>query len=287
MNPNLEHEAMIKFSDQATPQGDVFITGGSGRIGTALRQRLNANGYTVRFTDILPPLDGDAAGFTRTDLADQDAMYEAMRGCRALIHCAGHPRETDWPTIQALNYTGTYNALAAARRAGVRTIVYASSNHYCGLYPADTELSPALAPRPTGLYGASKVFGEALLRAEAEAFGIIAFAWRICCFKPEPVNARDLRLWLSLDDSALMVDRCLRWSEPGFNLIWGVSNNQRLRIDDPVARRIGYQPRDNAEHYLAQLKAAGVNTEQISEWPYLGGEKAMAWMSQGRDPEAP
>ncbi len=274
---------MLTLWDTPAPQGAVFITGGSGRIGTALRQRLKAGGYTVRFCDIVPPADGDVDGFTLCDLSDQDAMAAAMDGCRALIHLAGHPRETDWPTIEALNYTGTYNVVAAARRARVRTIVYASSNHYCGLYPADTELSPHLEPRPTGLYGASKVFGEGLLRAEAEAFGIIAFTWRICCFKPEPVSARDLRLWLSPDDSARVVDRCLRWSEPGFNIIWGVSNNTRLRIDDPVARRIGYQPRDNAEDHLARLQATGVNTEQVSEWPYLGGDKAAAWMSQQHD----
>lgn len=277
---------MLKLSDQPAPSGVVFITGGSGRIGTALRQRLKANGYRVRHTDIVAPADGDLEGYVRTDLADQDAMAEAMQGCRALIHCAGHPRETDWPTIEARNYTGTYNAVNAARRAGVQTIIYASSNHYCGLYPADTVLSPQLEPRPTGLYGASKVFGEGLLRAEAEAFGIIAFAWRICCFKPEPVSARDLRLWLSPDDAARMVDRCLRWTEPGFNVIWGVSNNQRLRIDDPVARRIAYQPRDNAEDYLQQLQAAGVNTAQISEWPYLGGDKAHAWMTQNNQEAA-
>ncbi len=271
---------MLTFPDPAVPAGDIFITGGAGRIGTALRQRLKQAGYVVRFADIVAPADGDLDGFSRLDLADLDGMAQAMQGCRALIHLAGHPRETDWPTIQALNYTGTYHAVAAARQAGVRTIIYASSNHYCGLYPADTPLSPQLEARPTGLYGASKVFGEALLRAEAEAFGIIAFAWRICCFKPEPVSARDLRLWLSLDDSARMVDRCLRWTEPGFNLIWGVSNNTRLQIDDPVARRIGYLPQDNAEDYLAQLAAAGVDTHRISEWPYLGGDKAAAWMTQ-------
>ena len=271
---------MLKLSDQPAPAGDVFITGGSGRIGTVLRQRLKAAGYTVRFTDIVPPADGDREGFICTDLSDQDAMASAMQGCRALIHLAGHPRETDWPTIQALNFSGAYNAINAARRAAVQTIIYASSNHYCGLYPADTELSPWLEPRPTGLYGASKVFGEGLLRAEAEAFGIIAFAWRICAFKPEPVEARDLRMWLSPDDAARMVDRCLRWTEPGFHVVWGVSNNTRLRIADPSARRIGYAPQDDAEDYLERLQAAGVNTHLVSEWPYLGGEKAAAWMNQ-------
>jgi len=58
-----------------------------------------------------------------------------------------------------------------------------------------------------------------LLRAVAEACGIIVFTWRVCCFKPEPVNARDLRLWLSPDDSVRMAVRCLGWTEPGFNVI--------------------------------------------------------------------
>ncbi len=260
------------------PAGDVFITGGAGRIGTCLRQRLRPAGYRVRFTDMTEPADGDLDGFVKTTLDDQDAMAEAMAGARAVVHLAGHPRDTDWPTIQERNYTGAYNAVRAARRAGVRTIIYASSNQAFGLHPADTVLADDLAPRPAGLYGVSKVFGEAMLRAEAEAGGLTAFAWRICTFKPEPTTARDLRLWHSWDDAARLVDRCLRWSEPGFNIIWGVSANTRARIDDPVARRIGYRPQDDAEDHVARLQAAGVDTHRVSEWAHLGGDKATEWM---------
>lgn len=262
------------------PPGDIFITGGSGRIGTCLRQRLRPAGYTVRFTDIVEPADGDTQGFVRTDLADQDAMADAMQGARAVIHLAGHPRDIEWPIMVKRNYTGTYNAVAATRRAGVKTIIYASSNQAFGLHAADTLLSADLAPRPAGLYGISKIFGEAMLRAEAEAFGLTAFAWRICTFKPQPTTARDLRLWHSWDDAARLVDKCLRWTDPGFNVIWGVSGNSRLAIDDPVARRLGYAGVDNAEDYVAQLQANGVDTDRVSEWAYLGGDKADEWMSQ-------
>lgn len=273
----------IQAPYNGVPAGDIFITGGSGRIGNDLRVRLRALGYTVRFADIRPPADGQTSGFFQIDLADQEAMARAMQGCRALVHLGGYPREADWKTIEALNFSGTQNALAAARTAGVTTVIYASSNHYCGLHPADLVLTPDLAPNPTGLYGASKVFGEALLRAHAEAFGIIAFAWRICAYKPQPVNARDLRMWCSPDDSAHLVDRCLRWTEPGFQVLWGVSNNTRVKKNDPAAERIGYRPQDDAERYIAQLQAAGIDTALVSEWPRLGGEKAADWLHQSKD----
>jgi uronate dehydrogenase len=262
------------------PDGPIFLTGGSGRIGTCLRQRLRPAGYDICFTDIIEPVDGDVEGFVKTDLANEDAMAAAMQGCRALVHLAGHPRDIDWPIIQERNYTGTYNALQAARRAGIKTVIYASSNQGFGLHPADTVLSTDLAPRPAGLYGISKIFGEAMLRAQAEALGLIAFSWRICAFKPEPTTARDLRLWHSWDDAARLVDKCLRWTEPGYNIIWGVSGNSRLRIDDPIAARIGYAGQDNAENYLETLQAAGVDTHRVSEWRYLGGDKATEWMEQ-------
>jgi uronate dehydrogenase len=270
----------IGLGAAGVPPGPVFLTGGSGRIGTCLRQRLRPAGYDIRFTDIVKPADGDLQGFVKTDLADQDAMAAAMQGSRALVHLAGHPRDIDWPIIQARNYTGTYNALQAARRAGITTVIYASSNQAFGLHPADTCLGAGLAPRPAGLYGVSKLFGEAMLRANAEAFGLVAFAWRICAFKPEPTTARDLRLWHSWDDAARLVDKCLRWTEPGFNIIWGVSGNTRCAIDDPVAARIGYAGVDNAENWLDRLRAAGVDTARISEWRYLGGDKATEWMEQ-------
>jgi len=272
----------IGLGANGVPDGPVFLTGGSGRIGTCLRQRLRPAGYDIRFTDIVAPADGDMNGFVQTDLGDQDAMANAMAGCRALVHLGGHPRDIDWPIIQERNYTGTYNAFAAARRAGIRTIVYASSNQMCGLNPADSVLSPDLPTAPVGLYGVSKAFGEALLRAEAEATGIIAFAWRIACFKPEPGTARDLRLWLSWDDAARAVDACLRWTEPGYRMLWGISRNTRARIDDPVARMIGYAPQDDAEQWVARLETAGVDTHRISEWPYLGGDKALEWMTTHR-----
>ncbi len=268
----------ISLGLDAAPAGPVFLTGGSGRVGTCLRNRLRPAGYDIRFTDRVEPADGDMQGFVKTDLADQDSMAEAMRGCRALIHLGGHPRDAAWAALQQQNITGTYNAFNAARRAGVTSIIFSSSNQICGLNPADSRLDAQLPINPAGLYGVSKAFGEAMLRAEAEARGISAFALRIAAFKPEPETARDLRLWLSLDDAARLVDAALWWTEPGYNMVWGVSQNSRCRIDDPIARAIGYAPRDNDENYASKLQATGINIDIVSEWSCLGGEKADEWL---------
>lgn len=263
------------------PAGDVVITGAAGRIGTCLRASLGAAGYRLRPTDIVRPADSGGEQFHCIDLADQDALANLMKGARAVVHLAGHPRDIDWPTMVERNYTGAYNAVRAACRAGVTSFIYASSNQAFGLHPADTILSADLLPRPVGLYGVSKAFGEAMLQSEAEAYGLTAFAWRICAFKPSPTTARDLRMWHSPGDAGRAVDACLRWTTPGFAAFWGVSANMRARVDDPVARRIGYVPQDNAEDHLEALQALGVNTDLVSEWPYLGGDKAVDWLATG------
>lgn len=260
---------------------NVFITGGSGRVGTCLRQRLPALGHSVRFSDIVAPQDGADRDFTQADLSELDKMARAMEGCDALIHLAGYPREAPWPHLEPLNYTGTHNAFAAAAKAGVKKVIFASSVHYGGLHPADVVLSETLEARPTGLYGLSKVFGETLLRVQAEAAGLTAFAWRICAFKPEPIQGRDLRLWLSWDDAARAADSCLRWEQPGFNILWGVSANTRARLDNPTAAMIGYAPRDDAEDHVARLQAQAVDTTKVSEWSWLGGERAGDWLAKG------
>lgn len=249
----------------------TLLTGAAGVVGTALRERLPAYGHRLRLTDARPL---EAPAFIQTDIGDLSAMRAAMAGCRAVVHLAGLPHEGPWPDILRRNIDGTRQVFAAAVEAGVRTIVYASSIQVVGGHPADAMLGPTLAVRPSGEYGTSKCFGEGLLSATVDAHGLIGFSVRICSFRDRPRDARALRTWLSPDDAARLIDRCLRWGEPGYHMVWGVSANRRRQVEDPVATMIGYRPEDDADDHVDRLTAEGIDVSIVSEWQRLGGSMA-------------
>jgi nucleoside-diphosphate-sugar epimerase len=107
----------------------AFVTGGSGFIGGALVRRLVTEGWTVR---ALARSDGSADAVSergaepvRGDLDDVASMAAGAAGCEVAFHCAAHLG--DWGTrgeFERGNVQGTRNALAAARRAGLRRFVH-------------------------------------------------------------------------------------------------------------------------------------------------------------------
>gem|GEM_PF-1492990 len=142
----------------------VLITGAEGNIGTRLRGNL-AEKYELR------SLTGDpVAGLESlaADVADLDAILPAFAGIDAVVHLAASPDvDTPWPDVLHNNVEGTYNVFEASRRAGVKQVVFASSNHAVGMFEVDS--LPALyrrasgvmvdehvPVRPDNLYGVSK-----------------------------------------------------------------------------------------------------------------------------------
>src|SRR6516225_5463205 len=87
-------------------------------------------------SDIRKPAD-IAAGddFVPADLADLAQVEKAVAGMEGVIHLGGHSVEGSWGTILNANIIGCYNLFEAARRAGVKRVVFASSNHAIGFYP--------------------------------------------------------------------------------------------------------------------------------------------------------
>jgi uronate dehydrogenase len=230
----------------------VLLTGAAGSIGTALRSRLPAYGWQVRPFDRVPVPGGVAGDITSA--ADLDAALAG--GVSAVVHLAGQSTEAPWPVIRDLNLDGTLEVFEAARRAGVRRVVYASSNHAVGFTPVQPELPADLPPRPDTLYGVSKVFGEALGRYYVERYGMQVACLRIGTFEERPTYLRSLSTWLSPDDAARLVDACLRSPALGYAIVWGVSNNTRRMWSLDAGRALGYEPRDDAEAYAAEVESA-------------------------------
>jgi uronate dehydrogenase len=235
----------------------VLLTGAAGGLGTLMRGLLPAYGYELRLFD-MNPIEGEPGAVT-AELADTDALREAVRGVDAILHLAGISLEAPFEKILRANIEGTYNLYEAARAEGVRRVVFASSNHAVGFTPRPREgdpLIPVGTPRrPDTYYGLSKGFGEDLAQLYWDRHGIETVSVRIgSCFM-EPSSVRMLSLWLSPGDGARLFHAALTADGVGHTVVHGSSANTRLWWDLSTARALGYEPQDDSEQFAERLIA--------------------------------
>ncbi|MGP1396197.1 MAG: NAD-dependent epimerase/dehydratase family protein [Inquilinaceae bacterium] len=231
----------------------LLITGAAGALGTALRQRLAGEYPILRLSDRADM--GPAAAneeIHRCELTDREAVDRMLDGVDAVIHLGGQPVEAPWDVIIGSNLLGAINVWEAARKAGTRRILFASSNHAIGFYPRRVRLNPDSPPRPDTRYGLSKAFGEDLAQFYAMKHGISALCMRIGSCFPEPTDERMLSTWLSYDDLARLCRAGLT-ADYHFEIVYGVSRNDRAWWDNTNAALLGYDPQDNAETFADRL----------------------------------
>jgi hypothetical protein len=158
--------------------------------------------------------------------------------------------------VRDANVDGTFKVFEAARLAGVRKIVFASTNHVTGMYErAGQPVNPEMVIRPDSLYGVSKAFGEALGRFYVDQYGLSVICLRIGSFQPMPRNQRMLSTWLSPRDCAQLVWRAIE-SGVDFDVFYGISGNSRRYWDISNAQSLlGYAPEDDAEAFAAEVLA--------------------------------
>ncbi|WP_425955707.1 NAD-dependent epimerase/dehydratase family protein [Xylanimonas sp. McL0601] len=140
----------MSFPNHAT-SGRVVVTGSSGRLGPAVVQHLAEHGWDVVAVDRTPPREPQPAKFVRADLTDLGQVVELLTGfdesapATAVVHLAAIPAPGLVPDAAtfANNVPATYNVFRAARIAGIRNVVWASSETVLGL-PFD--VPPPYAP---------------------------------------------------------------------------------------------------------------------------------------------
>src|SRR5262245_16907562 len=139
----------------------VLITGAAGDVGSHLRREL-AGQYKLRLSDKRPlrPLEGET--FVRADIAKMSDALTITKGVDAIVHLGGYSVEGRWEPILKANIVGCYNVFEAARRNGVKRVIFATSNHAVGFYAREQRIDHRVYPKPDGRYGVSKVFGEML-----------------------------------------------------------------------------------------------------------------------------
>ena len=246
----------------------VLVTGMSGLIGSAMRRHLDPAAYELR---ALGRREVPGVATHRADIADLDAIAPAFAGVDAVVHLAAVVQlDPPFPILRDANLTGTYNVFEAARRAGVKRVIFASSGavitgwekaepyvslaagRYEGLrdWPMMTHETPL---RPNGLYGASKAWGEALARQFSDAHGMSMLCVRIgrVTATDRPQEPREFAVWCSQRDIVRMIERCLA-APPTvrFDTFFVTSRNRWGYRDLSHARDVvGFEPIDAAEDY--------------------------------------
>ena len=239
-----------------TDYNRTLLTGAAGMVGTELRKSGTRLGRTVRVSDLRPITDlAPHEEDHPAELSDFAAVSAAVEGCDAIVHMGGHSVEAPWQTILDANIKGGYNLYEAARRHGVRRIVFASSNHAVGFYERTHTVDGAVPTRPDTLYGVSKTFVENLASLYWDKFGIETVALRIGTCQPEPTDRRHLITWLSFDDARQIVEKALSVPRVGFMIAYATSDNSESFWDNRSARALGYRPKDSADAYREKVLA--------------------------------
>ena len=245
----------------------VLLTGAAGAIGACLREGLRGEVEELRLSDVREV--GDLAPgetFVRADVTDPAAVDRAVEGVEAVIHLGAVPDEAGFDVLAGPNLHGAFHVFDAARRLGVRRVIYASSNRITGFEPSARRLGGGEAPRPDGLYGATKAWGEALGRLYHDRFGLEVVSVRIGSFEREPSEPRHLFTWLSHGDAVRLFRACLTAPDVGYACVYGASANARGWWDLGPARALGYEPADDAERFADRFP--GATPEPVQGAPY-------------------
>jgi uronate dehydrogenase len=256
----------------------LLLTGAAGGLGKVLRQTLKPYASLLRLSDIVVPENpGEQEEVVVCDLADKAAVDQMVKGVDAILHFGGVSVERPFEEILGPNIAGTYHIYEAARRHGVKRVVFASSNHVIGFYK-QSETIDALAPRrPDGYYGLSKSYGEDLATFYHDRYGIETLSIRIGSSFPEPQNRRMLSTWLSYEDLTQLIIKGLDAPNLGHTVVFGMSDNPQVWWDNRLAAHLGYEPQGSSERFRAKVEAQPPVAADDPAAVYQGG----AFTAQG------
>jgi uronate dehydrogenase len=235
---------------------NVLLTGAGGNIGKVLTPPFK-EWFNLRLLD-KTPIEGEPDTII-VDLQDRPALDQAMQGIDVVLHLAAYPNEADFlEVLVPNNVVGLYNTFEAAKGAGVRRLIFASTVQTIGNNPPGTVRIGDL-PNPWTLYGATKLLGEAMGRQYHHAHGLEFIAVRIGAFQPYDSDvmrkwkgARDI--WLSPRDAVNIFRLCIEKPDLKNETLFASSITEWERMDrTPLRQILGYTPQDDIRQLLPEL----------------------------------
>lgn len=151
----------------------ILVTGGAGRVARWTAPLLR-DAFRLRLLDLADQKPAADDEIVTADIRDLDAMKHACAGVHAVLHLAAQPAEADFRSILLpRNLDGTWAVFEASSSVGVPRVVFASTIQTIDGYPLHVRVTPDMPPCPSSVYGATKLFGEALGRYYArEQMGV-------------------------------------------------------------------------------------------------------------------
>ena len=252
----------------------VGITGAGGRIGRTLTEGLADSYELTLFIRNTKPVTKRDLNIVKADISNEEEITGIFDGLDAVIHLAASPSTgAPWKDVLQNNIVATYNVLEEAKRAGVRRVVFASTNHVQNGYAMEDtpgSLDPEFTkcgklikltdpPAPDSYYGVSKVFGEDLGRYYVKLHGLEFISVRIGWAAPETrpeakwsaTHERHMRaVFFGQQDSIDLFKKTLE-VDTDFLVVYGVSNSRNPIFDLTETKGLlGYFPKDDEEEYF-------------------------------------
>lgn len=255
----------------------IVLTGASGRLGSYLREPLS------KITKKLVSTDKENIGktlhnevFKKLNIKNFKDVNKILKKTDLIIHFGAYSNEGPFQEILDSNILGTYNIWKSAKKNKIKRIIFASSIHSVGMYRANETINHKVMHKPDTFYGLSKCFGENLAQMYWDKCGIECLTIRILsCAKV--TSKRSLSTWLSYDDLIRIVIQSTKIKKLGFEIIYGVSNNKRLNVDNTNAtRKLKINIKDNAEKFLNKLEQKLDIKKDKPGDQYLGGPFSIA-----------
>ncbi|WP_016986822.1 NAD-dependent epimerase/dehydratase family protein [Pseudomonas sp. B33.4] len=264
---------MTSTSTPRAPFNRLLLTGAAGGLGKVLRERMRPYANVLRLSDIaaLAPAVDDREEIVVCDLADKHAVHQLVEGVDAILHFGGVSVERPFEEILGANICGVFHIYEAARRHGVKRVIFASSNHVIGFYKQDEALDASSARRPDGYYGLSKSYGEDMASFYFDRYGIETVSIRIGSSFPEPQNRRMMHTWLSFDDLTQLLERALYTPNVGHTVVYGMSANKDVWWDNKFASHLGFEAKDSSEVFREKVEAQPMPAADDPARIYQGG----------------
>lgn len=221
----------------------IAITGAKGRVGSVLVSGLDKTKFEIVPVDL-----------PEHDVTKIDDLRKVLKGCDAIVHCAWKELRWKEEVFAPEDSLMTFNIYKVAKEQGIKKVIMTSSNHANRYDNANKsgKLTVDIAPIPDSVYGATKIFMEALGRYYSKN-GLQVVCARIGNLndqdKPRPLSEENPQRWLSHHDWISLVETILEKTIPdSFVVLNAVSKNRKQIFD--WSNPLGWEPQDRVEENL-------------------------------------